>query len=41
MVEVTRNGRPMVPGVIPDKRVEAVVVAVQDEGSTPSTSTYF
>jgi len=38
VVEVTGNGRPMVPGVIREKRVEAGVVEVQDEGSIPSTS---
>lgn len=38
MVEVTGNGRPMVPGDIPDKRVEAAVTGVQDPGSTPGRS---
>lgn len=38
MVEASRNGRPMVPGVIRAKRVEAEGAGVADWGSTPHTS---
>lgn len=41
VVEVTGNGRPMVPGVTPDKRVEAAVTGVQDPGSIPGRSIGF